>query len=98
MKNKLNITDGKLSMTFPTSSLQLIYAKSNEIIAYFKGVNDKTVRVTLDINELKTNEDFNALEPSGLSSWVFDELCEKYGEMRVKKIEVWNSSGSATNL
>lgn len=98
MKNKINITDGKLSMTFPIGSLQVIYAKSNEIIAYFKGVNDKTVRVTLDINELKTNSDFNALEPSALSSWVFDELCEKYGETKVKKIEVWNGSGNATNL
>jgi hypothetical protein len=98
MKSKINITDGKVSMSFPSSSLEMVYAKQTEIIAYFRGANDKKVRVVIDVDEFNTNEYWVGLGKSESASWVFDDLCERYGEVKVKRIDILNANGSATSL
>ena len=98
MKTKISVTDGKISMAFPANALELVYGKQTEVIAYFKATNNRIVRVVIDLEVLKSNENWPGVGTPTCANWIFDEIGERYGEMMVKRIEVLNFNGSASPL
>ena len=98
MKTKISVTDGKISMAFPANALELVYAKQTEVIAYFKATNNRIVRVVIDLEALKSNENWVGVGTPTCANWIFDDISERYGEMMVKRIEVLNVNGSASAL
>lgn len=98
MKTKVSVTDGKISMAFPASALELVYAKQAEVIAYFKATNNRIVKVVIDLEALKSNENWPGVGGPTCADWIFDEISERYSEIMVKRIEVLNFNGSASPL